>query len=257
MPTGTVQLIATEPGSEFLSDISGNRIVYTSNAAGNNDIWLYEFTVQLPDIAVAPAAVDFGDVNVGSTGSTIVTVSNTGAQPLTVSSIALAPSGSPFAITSSPSLPATVAPGGTLDVPLAFSPTATGVRSATLTLTSDDLDEGTVQVPLTGRGVVSQPPPSQQIANILAFFDSSVAAGTLQGSGPGNSAQGRLRALRNMIEAAGDLISRGLVADACGQLADARNRTDGQPQPPDFVSGPAAVELRLRIETLRTTLGCS
>jgi Abnormal spindle-like microcephaly-assoc'd, ASPM-SPD-2-Hydin len=128
VPTGTVQLIATDPDSEFLNDISGNRIVYTSNRAGNNDIWMYEFTVQLPEIAVAPATVDFGDVNVGSTGTSVVQVSNTGALPLTVSGIALAPSSSPFAITSSPALPATVAPGGTFDVSLAFAPTAASVQ---------------------------------------------------------------------------------------------------------------------------------
>ena len=257
VPTGTVQLIAAEPGSEFLNDISGNRIVYTSNRAGNNDIWLYEFTVQLPEIAVAPATVDFGDVNVGNTGTSVVHVSNTGALPLTVSGIALAPSGSPFAITPSPALPATVAPGATLDVPLAFAPTAAGVQTATLTITSDDLDEGTVQVPLTGRGVVSVPPPAQQITDILAFFDSSVAAGTLQGTGSGGVAAARLVALRLELVASRVLIQLGLVPQACALLADARNRTDGQPNPSDLVRGPAAAELRQRIETLRTTLGCS
>jgi Abnormal spindle-like microcephaly-assoc'd, ASPM-SPD-2-Hydin len=263
--TNTLLRVTDSPTvNESLSDVSvlsnGDvRVVWaTDDDIGHfHNIYARTFTLPLPEIAVAPADVDFGDVNVGTTGSTIVTVSNVGDAPLSVSGVALWPTGGPFAITTAPALPATVAPGGTLDVPLAFSPTATGVRSGTLTLTSNDPDEGTVQVPFTGRGVVSQPPPSQQIANILAFFDSSVAAGTLQGSGPGNSAQGRLRALRNMIEAAGDLIRRGLIADACGQLADARNRTDGQPQPPDFVSGPAAVELRTRIETLRATLGCT
>ena len=257
VPTGTVQLIATEPGVEFLNDISGNRIVYASNQAGNFDIWAYDFTVQMPEIAVAPLDVDFGDVNVGTTGTTIVTVSNVGGAPLTVSGAGLAPSGTPFALTPAPTLPATIAPGATLDVPIAFSPTATGLRTATLTITSDDLDEGTVQVTLAGRGVTSQPPPGQQIADLLAFFDSSVTAGTLKGNGPGSSAQGRLKALHNMIEAAGDLIRRGLVVDACQQLADARDRADGQPQPPDFVQGSAATELRQRIEAVRATLGCA
>jgi hypothetical protein len=84
-----------------------------------------------------------------------------------------------------------------------------------------------------------------------------VAAGTLTGSGNGNSANGRRKALRNMIKAAGDLIQQGRTADACRQLADAANRADGAPQPPDFVAGPAAAELKQRIERLRSTLGCS
>lgn len=260
MPTGALHTVAATPGTDFLNDISGNRITYTSMTAAdfdNFDIYVHEFTVQMPEIAVAPLDVDFGDVNIGSTGTTVVTVSNTGAQPLTVSGVALDPAGSPFAISAAPALPATIAPGATLDVPIAFSPNAAAVRTATLRITSDDLDESVVQVALAGRGVASQPPPSQQIADILGFMDSSVAAGTLQGNGSGNSAQGRLKALRNMIEAAGDLIRRGLTADACQQLADARNRTDGQPQPPDFVSGAAAAELRQRIAALMATLGCS
>lgn len=255
VPTGALQTVAADPGAELLNEIGGNRLVYSSNQSGNFDIWMYEFTVQLPEVAVAPLDVDFGDVTVGAAGSTIVTVSNVGALPLTVSGVTLTQSGSAFSYTP-PALPAIVTAGGTIDIPVAFGPTATGTRTASLAITSDDVDEATVQVALTGRGVVSQPSPGQQIAGILAFFDSSVTAGTLQGSGQGNSATGRRGALRNMLEAAGDLIRRGLIADACQQLADARDRTDGLPQPPDFVQGSAAPELKARIQVLRERLGC-
>lgn len=94
------------------------------------------------------------------------------------------------------------------------------------------------------------------IERILDFIEDSVEAGTLSGSGPGRSAQGRLGALINMIEAAGNLIDAELIADACWQLQDAYNRTDGNSPPPDFVAGPAAAELASKIEVLRTTLGC-
>ena len=64
------------------------------------------------------------------------------------------------------------------------------------------------------------------IDKILDFIKDSVEAGTLYGSGPGKSAEGRLGALRNMIEATGNLIDAGLIEDACWQLQDAYNRTD-------------------------------
>jgi hypothetical protein len=101
-----------------------------------------------------------------------------------------------------------------------------------------------------------QLPPEEQIAELLEFFDAAVAAGTVVGSGQGNSAQGRLNALRNMIEAAGDLIRDGQLAEACDQLGVALDRTDGETPPPDFVTGSAAAELRQRIDALRATLGC-
>lgn len=97
---------------------------------------------------------------------------------------------------------------------------------------------------------------SQQIREILEFFDAAVADGTLIGSGLGKSAHGRLGALRNMLEAARDLIVQGNTADACGLLHDVLERTDGNPQPSDFVSGGAAAELAARVRALRTALGC-
>jgi hypothetical protein len=70
----------------------------------------------------------------------------------------------------------------------------------------------------------------------------------------GNSGAGRRNALRNMLEAAGDLIQQGRIADACRLLQDALDRTDGDPRPPDFVTGPAGSELAERIRALRTAL---
>ena len=103
---------------------------------------------------------------------------------------------------------------------------------------------------------LAEVPPLEQIANILEFFDQSVSDGTLVGNGPGNSARGRLNALRNMIEAAGNLIVNEDIEGACQQLQDAFNRTDGQFPPPDFVAGDAASELAILIQNLRSDLAC-
>jgi beta propeller repeat protein len=255
IPTGTIQAIATGAGSDFLNDIGGNHVVYVSNQSGNFDIWM--FTLDLPDIAVAPLTHDFGDVTLGSLATTVVTVSNVGLRPLTVSALSFQTGSSPaFTITSSPTLPLIIAPGATFDLPLAFTPTSPGFVTATLSIMSDDPDEGLMNVALSGAGVQAPTPPQQQIAEILVFFDESVANGTLLGNGPGNSAQGRRNALRNMLRATSDLIENGSVNAACQQLLDAYRRTDGLPQPPDFVGGTAATELARRIRELRQSLGC-
>jgi hypothetical protein len=122
---------------------------------------------------------------------------------------------------------------------------------------SDDFDEPLLSVALYGDGSLSDTPPSQQVQDLLAFFDASVTAGTLSGDGPGKSAEGRLGALRNMIVAVGDLISSGEIADACRQIQDVLDRCDGAPQPPDFVTGPSAAEVYERVLRLRQTIGCA
>ena len=96
--------------------------------------------------------------------------------------------------------------------------------------------------------------PSMGIEDVLEFIDDSVEAGDLEGSGPGNSANGRLNALINMIETAGDLIADGLYEEAYQQLEDAYKKCDGQSPPPDFVEGDAAAELAEMILSLMEIL---
>jgi hypothetical protein len=97
-------------------------------------------------------------------------------------------------------------------------------------------------------------PPN--IEAVLKFFDASITDGTLEGYGPGKSANGRLNALRNMLEMAADLINIGDIEGACEQLRAALKKCDGVPKPPDFVTGPAASELYDMIIELMAELGC-
>lgn len=99
-------------------------------------------------------------------------------------------------------------------------------------------------------------PQTATIAEVLAFFDTSVADGTLVGNGPGRSADGRRGALRNMIEAAGDFIEEGLYEEACEQLGAAYRKCDGDPRPPDFITGDAADDLADMILGVMDELGC-
>ncbi len=99
--------------------------------------------------------------------------------------------------------------------------------------------------------------PSEQIVTIVNFFDTSVSEGTLTGVGSTTtSADGKLNALENMLKQAEALIQSGSIADACLQLMDAYKKTDGDPNPPDFVTGPAAAQLASQIQSLMTSLGC-
>ena len=255
---GASEQATVDPSEQYLHDLSGNRLVYTDNRNGNLDIYLYEFVFDDPNIHVSLQSYDFGDVNLGGSSTAFITISNVGIGPLIINDIAFQTgSGSDFAITASPVVPATVTgPGDTIDVEITYSPSDVGHSSSTLNITSNDSDEGVVEISLSGAGVSTEPPPEEEIAEVLDYFDDSVADESLVGKGPGNSAGKRLNALRNMIESAGDLIKDGLFDEACEQLADVLKKTDGLPKPPDFVSGAAATELADMIEALRVTLGC-
>ena len=201
-------------------------------------------------VEVAPRSLNFGDVETGTGSLLIITVSNAGQAPLTVDSLVL--SAGDFSV-AAPATPFPVAAGDSVDINVTFAPATDGIQSETLQIVTSRLS---ADVALSGNGVAVEPPPSEQVAEILVFFDNSVVDSTLAGAGNGNSAGGRLGALRNMIKAAGDLIDDGQTAEACQQLLDAYERVDGNVPPPDFADGASAQELAARIQTLRESLEC-
>lgn len=209
--------------------------------------------VPVPTVSTSPAQVNFGDVELGASTTAIVTVTNSGARstPMVVS---LDPA-SGVSIVNPPASWPTIAPGASTDIMLSFAPAATGAMGTTLRVGTQDPDHPTLLVPITGNGVRTELPPREEVRAILAYFDASVAEGTLYGIGPGKSANGRQGALRNMIEAADDLISRGEFSKAGQQLREADAKCDGVSLPPDFVAGSAVAGLEDRLSRLAARLG--
>jgi hypothetical protein len=109
-------------------------------------------TVPAPDIAVAPMSYNFGSRPVGSTVIQGFTVSNTGSDSLAVGASTLTGSdASAFDIVNGAGS-FTLAPGGSDQIEVAFSPSTEGPKSVTLSIPSDDPDEDPVLIPLTGTG---------------------------------------------------------------------------------------------------------
>lgn len=207
----------------------------------------------LPEIEVLPAMGfwDFGDVEVGQSTTYVVQIFNYGTAELNVSSVTLTGDAA-FTFTSGPVAPMVIAPNTSIgvDFEVTFAPTVAGTASAVVQVASDDGDEALVEVSLVGVGIATEEPLSQQIQDVLDYFDASAALGTLQGYGPGNSPNNRLKALRNMIEAAGDLINAGAYEQAADQLQAISKKTDGAAKPQDFVTGEAVAELNAKIKAL-------
>jgi uncharacterized repeat protein (TIGR01451 family) len=107
-----------------------------------------------PEIDVSPLSLDFGEVDPWYLSATQnVTVSNTGSGNLDIGDIII--NDSQFFITSGNISGQMLGPGASANISLVFSPLAIGAQSATMTIYSNDADESTVDVALTGTGAVS------------------------------------------------------------------------------------------------------
>jgi len=113
-----------------------------------------------------PAAVSFPAQDVGTTSApSAVTLTNTGAAPVTVSGVALT-NAIEFAIVSNSC--GVVAPGSSCTVSVTFTPAQAGARSGSLTVTSNGA--GSPQsIALTGSGVATAGPGVLSFATTLDF----------------------------------------------------------------------------------------
>jgi hypothetical protein len=102
-------------------------------------------------LSITPASVNFGDVNVGATGTEAITMSATGAS-VTVSSDSS--SSSQFVLNGA-SLPFTIPAGQSVALNVAFNPTGSGTVSGSLSFTSNAASSQTLES-LTGIGATAQ-----------------------------------------------------------------------------------------------------
>ncbi len=105
----------------------------------------------------APGPISIGNVLLGSTGSAPIVLKNLGNAPLTVSTLALG-SVNPADFSIPANFSATIAGGATQDLTISCAPLALGIRTATLTLSTNDPNKATVLFNLTCTGTTLPPP---------------------------------------------------------------------------------------------------
>jgi hypothetical protein len=105
-------------------------------------------------VSLAPRALSFGSVKVGSRASRTFTLTNAGSAPLTISSLALAGANAgQFSLAGTGTCTvAPVTPAGNCQVSAAFAPTSTGAKAAQLVVASDAAS-GAGTALLTGIGI--------------------------------------------------------------------------------------------------------
>jgi hypothetical protein len=103
---------------------------------------------------VDPLKHDFGDVKLGSSSSTIITISNTGMDRFFISEIGFEAGSSPdFSITSS-AIGEVLDPGESLKVEVTYTPSTVGSVSAVLRIFWVDREAGLEHVSLVGGGML-------------------------------------------------------------------------------------------------------
>src|SRR4051794_24182430 len=147
----------------FAPSSSGGKtaaLVLTDNAADTPQsvaLTAVASAAPVPSVGLTPTTLSFASQAVGTPSAPqVVTVTNTGGAPLTMNSLNLTGvQAGDFADTSDcPIAPATIAAGASCAVTVTFSPSATGTRTATLTI-ADNASGSPQGVALTGAGVVA------------------------------------------------------------------------------------------------------
>ncbi len=105
------------------------------------------------DLVVNPLTLDFGSRNVGDTGSLPVELSNEGSGDCEIFNVSLMGSGDFQFTAPAPVTPFTIPPGEMETVSVDHTPSDAGADAGVLTLTSNDPDDGTIEVELAGTGL--------------------------------------------------------------------------------------------------------
>jgi len=148
----------------------------TGNNSSNAQV-----TVVTPEITVYPLNLSFGDqyVAAGATPSQTVTITNDGTADLNISSITLTGADPAEFLIESDTGEATLTPGSTRTVRVSFDPSGVGPKSANLTIVSDDSDEPSVDVTLSGMGT------SVPVTYTLTVIKDGTGSGTVSSTPAG------------------------------------------------------------------------
>ncbi|MGA1790413.1 MAG: choice-of-anchor D domain-containing protein [bacterium] len=142
------------------------RDVFGNGLFGGNYIVSFDTSGSVtpePDIRVSPdSPYDFGDVDVNGTSELVVTIYNDGDADLVVSDITLSDTTNFVMDVSGGSDPVgsttpSIDPNSSKTLSVSFEPLSEGTKSCTLTISSNDPDDGSVVLSLEGTGIGPEP----------------------------------------------------------------------------------------------------
>ena len=208
-----------------------------------------------PGISIYPdQPYDFGEVEMGTSESVDVTISNAWWGDLRIEAVNLVQCEAGFTLINPPEPDTWVIPGTSLTFGVEFSPETEGLASCTVEVKWTNGEIGVSTVELSGTGIAGSGPLT--IEDILAFFDAGVEAGTIEGKGPACSRDAHLKIFKFKLLMVAFFIDKGWDKGACKLLWHAYERSDDQDCPKDWIKGQAVGTLNDMILQLLSDMGC-
>jgi len=184
-PGASIDLDLTFDATDLIGGNYAANIDITTNDPANGLIRVPAalHVTGIADIDAAPSPLSYATTYVGYTRTLVTTVRNVGTDVLQITGASVSGDFSQTGLTP----PVAIAPGGSIPVTVTFAPTAVGLRSGALTITSGDPDEPTVVVPLSG-SAVGAPELAVSPSSLSAFLPpSSTTTRTVQVCNAGGS----------------------------------------------------------------------
>jgi hypothetical protein len=226
VPAGGSNSLTVQFSSEGLNGgFNYGGLEFTHNDPAQITPYLFPCTLYVDGmrrIAVNPSTINFGNNQIGSYDTVLITLTNSGDEPTTVSGI----TSSASQFTHNVSLPLTVPSFGSVPIRAIYHPLIIGNHTGTLSIISNAEDNPSINIPMSGAGV-----PAPDVAVTPVSFSKILSAG---------SSATDILTINNT---GGDVLTYSIsIADVAtsSRVAKARNSSDstienGLRLPPDFV----------------------
>ena len=134
----------------------------------------------VPDINLNPATLTFGSVLIGGSSAQNTVIQNLGTAALVVNTIAPAGGTSTEFSFTAPGRPFTVPAGGSQSISVTYQPVNTGTDTGSLVITSNDPNEQTLSLSISGTGDVNPTPDIDVNPTTLSFTAVTIGSESLQ-----------------------------------------------------------------------------
>ncbi len=152
--SGATSASYTTPATSAADDASIYAVV-VSNSVGSvtSSPAILSVTSGAAQLSASTTSLNFGSIVVGASSTMVVTITNSGNAPATISGVAVPAQG--FTATSVPA-GLVIAPGETATLALAFTPTVVATFSGTVTVTSNATNSP-ISIAVSGSGALADP----------------------------------------------------------------------------------------------------